>query len=241
MTPQYWLDKDDDKIRLIVLTPEALYSESLTPVECRQRVEALKAGNSPSTLFGTEADHVSLRALEKVTADARDTDIELTHRDGKDSTDLTLSISSAEIREAVFAALQQVMANRFQTFEDHYSRARAAFGSLMTLTVFGLLTWWLAAAAAGIRAAEEIELSGRKKGLKKIFIGTLDLLGPTGVTIIGGLICALVLWYLALQLRQPPQLRILQAGQYKPASPLITGAKYLLLAGVWGWVALRFV
>src|SRR5690606_7832175 len=78
---QHWIDRNNDKTQLIVLTDEAVYAETLAPAAATQAVGALEAGRSPAMVFGKEAKHVTLRSMTRVQYDEHDTDIEFHHRD----------------------------------------------------------------------------------------------------------------------------------------------------------------
>jgi site-specific recombinase len=99
--------------------------------------------------------------------------------------------------------------------------------------VFGFGTALAMQAAAALQMAGEVEFTGRKKGLKQLVVWILELLGPTGVGIIGGLICALCLWTLVQRLKAPPHLQILQPKPYQAQSALVTALKYIALFAVW--------
>lgn len=228
----YWQDKEDDKTQLIVVTDEALYAEKMDHAASLRQVGELTAGKSAATVFGKDATHVVLRAVSKVQQQRGDDDIDFTLRDGKEEKTDSISIADEGIRNEVFASIERVTQGRFQRYEDQTNRARAAFGPLLALTIFGFGTKIAASAAAAIRAAEEYEVSGRKKGLKQLIVWVLDTLGPVGCWVIGGILLALSAWVLYDRLRTPPFYDILQAEPYKPQGPIKTTLKYLALAAV---------
>ena len=82
------------------------------------------------------------------------------------------------------------------------------------------------------------EVSGRRKGLKEFIASVLELLGPTGVYVIGGTLFGLSLVYLISRIRTPPHLHILQADRFSRPGPITLAIKYGTLAAVWG-LALR--
>lgn len=233
---QHWRDGTGDTTKLIVVTDEALYAQSLPVAMAQRQVEELAAGKSPATVFGADATHVVLRSVSRVQCSSSDEDIDFTSREGKDEKTVSLEVEDKAIRDEVFAAVEQATQGRFQYYEDQFGRARAAFGSLLALTVFGVGTRVLASAAAAVQAAGEYEAEGRKKGLKQAIVWLLDLLGPTGVTIIGSLICALIVWHLVTRIKAPPHLQILQARPYTPQGSIVTAIKYIGLAAVWVWL-----
>lgn len=231
---QYWQDVGDDKTQLIVISDEAVYAEKFDNAACGRHVEELTAGKSPATLFGKEATHIVLRSLSRVQQAQADDEIEFSFKEGKDDKTDSLTINDAGIRAQVFAALEQATHGRFQRYADQYSVARSAFGAALTLSILLFGTKLLAAGAAAIRNAGAIEFEGRKQGMKRLLAGILDLLGPTGVTVIGVMLIALTFCYLVIRIRTPPFMQILQGTPYKAQGKAMTTFKYLLLAA--GWV-----
>ncbi len=230
---RYWQDKSDDKTTLIVVSDEAVYAEKMDVAACARQIGELNSGKSPATVFGKDATHVVLRSVSKVQQSRGDEDIDFVMRDGKDEKTESISINDEGVRADVFIALERATQGRFKRYEDQYSRARAAYGAALFLTIFGFITKFAASAATVIRNAEDYEVDGRKKGLAQLIVWVLDFLGPTGVWVIGGLICALFAWSLYLHLKAPPFMTILQADPYKPQSSIVTVLKYLGLAAIW--------
>lgn len=237
---QHWIEQHNDKAQLIVLTDEAVYAETLAPAAAAQAVDALQAGRSPATVFGKDAKHATFRSMTRVQYDEHDTDIDFHHRDGKDDASVSVSIETPGLREQVFAAAQRQLSDTFSAYETHYSRWRAALGPLIAVTVFGLGTLALRAAAIAIRAVDEVEVSGRRQGLKKLFAWVLDTLGPMGVSVVGGVLVLLSGWVLYTRLQQPQRLHILQSAPYSPPSQVVLVLKYVVLLAVW-MLALRIL
>jgi hypothetical protein len=240
MNLQYWIDGDDtaDKRQLVVLTPEAVYADRYEKAALDGAVRELESGKSPATLFGKDATHVPLRNLTRVQIDENDEDIDFTWREGDKSQTSAIGFSGRAPRDTLFAKLQAHMQGTLQHGRDEVSRVRAAVGPLTGLTVLSLLTWVCFNAATAVRAAGEIEAEGRKKGLKLLILNVLDVLGPIGVSVIGGMLLALTAWYLYAKVSQPPRLQVLQDKPFRPAGPIVTSLKYLALFAVW-FLALR--
>lgn len=230
---QYWQDVDGDNTKLIAVSYEAVYAEELKNAVAVEQAQRLAAGESPTQVFGDKATHITLRSLKKVQLSSADDDIDFSLEGGKDDKTESLSIEDAGIRQQVFEAVEAAMQGRFKRYEDSYGKARAGFASLATLTGLLFATKIAYGAAVAIRAADEIEISGRKKGIKQMAVWVLDFLGPWGVSILGGLLCALALYTFIQRIQTPPMLQILQARPYKPQGPVKTTLKYAVLAVVW--------
>ena len=237
-----WSQSQDDEVRVIALSAEGVYWHDLPGKDADNLIRELDRGEQPEKLFNNEATYIPLRRIERVSVDRTDdNDVDIAFRDGKERETETISVEDKQMRDEIFDSLQTALGPRMTEYSDQYSIPRSIFGSLVTLTVTGLVTWWLAAAAASIRAAESVEITGRKKGVKQLFVWALDLLGPWGVGVLGSLIGALVVFYLVHRYRNPPLMIILQSRPYKPASPVSTAIKYALLFAVWGWLVSIFL
>ena len=230
---QYWKDVDGDSAQLLLVSNEAVYAETYKGSLIEAQISRLQAGESPAQVFGDKATHVVLRGVKRVQQSSADSDIDFEVGEGKEAKTESLTIEDAGVRDAVFGAVEQATQGRFRRYEDTYSKARAAFASALTFSLLAMGTAIAANAATAIRAADEIEITGRKKGLKQMVVWVLDTLGPWGVSILGGLLCALALFVLIQRVQAPPHLQMLQSKPYRPQGPIITGIKYALLAALW--------
>ncbi len=235
MQLNYWIDGDESqgKRQLVVLTPEAIYADNYDKPALDAALRELESGKSPATLFGKDATHVPLRHLSQVKYNEHDDDIDFAWREGDKTQTSCIDFTTRAKRDALFSTLQTRMQGTLQHGHDEMTRVRAAVGPLTGLTVLSILTWICFNAATAIRAAGEIHAEGRKKGLKLLILNILDLLGPIGVSVIGGLLLALTAWYLVVKVNQPPRLHVLQEKPYRVAGPIVTSLKYLALFGVW--------
>ena len=238
MSIQVWVDQGHGRNQVIALSTESLYVEDLKGPEAEAKVTKLAAGEAPDGIFGVDATHIPLRRLTKIAVDRNDdSDIDLCYYEGKEKENETLRVSEKGTRDNIYSALRDATSSRFLEFVDQYSRARAAFASLATLTVLALATWGLSIAAVAIREADEIEITGRRQGLKQLFAWVLDFLGPWGVSVVGGLLCLLAAATLISRVKTPQLMYILQSEPHKQGSSFGTIAKYAALVAVWAWVA----
>lgn len=232
-----WSQTLDDEVRVIALSVEGIYWQELPGSTADTLIRQLDRGEQPEHLFGDEATYIPLRRIERVCVDRTDdNDMDIAFRDGKEKETETITVEDRGVRDEIFDAMQRALGPRMTEYSDQYSVPRSIFGALVTLTLTGLVTWWLAAAAASIRAAEAIEITGRKKGIKQLFVWALDLLGPWGVSIVGSIVGALVVFYLIHRVKNPPLMVFLQNRPYRSPSPISTAIKYALLFAVWGWL-----
>ena len=68
--------------------------------------------------------------------------------------------------------------------------AGAAFAPLVTTLVLAGLTWFLMGAARELDEGVEVQIRGSQRAAKGIAVLVLDVLGPTGTMVLGGLLVA---------------------------------------------------
>lgn len=232
-----WQIHDGTDTQLVMVDDESVFSEAGPRARIAGIAKAIEGGASPGRTFTAEAKHVVLRDARRVQQSSSDQDIDFVMGEGKEEKTVSLSIADGGIRDEIFGAVAHATEGRLKRYEDTLSRPRAVLPSLIALTVFGFGTAIAIRAAAALQAADEVVVSGRKKGLKQLFVWILETLGPTGVAVIGGLICALCLWTFTGRLRAPPHLQMLQSTPYRVPGTVSTGLKYLALLAVWALFA----
>lgn len=222
---------------LIYLNESNLVVDSPDDNKAVQIKDALLGGTPAAQVLSSDSTDIPLLSITSIKTDKNDDEIEIQYKSGKEVEDKTLRLASKEIRDDVYDRLKAAFGDRFTETEDAYSVPQAAFGSLMALTVFSLLTWGGAKFAEILRAADDYEIEGSRQGLKALIAWVLELLGPIGVYVIGGLICALCAFSLYSRVTQPQVMLILQEEPYKKASKIMLGLKYLGLFAIWYFVA----
>lgn len=213
----------DDAI--VVATPEYKELDSI-----RQR---LTAGESPASVLPDDARTIPFLSVTSIVTDKHDEDIEIAYSRSGENKEQTLRLINPLKRDEVYACLKTVFGTKFDEVIDDYSVPRAAIGSLLSLTICGGLTFIAANAAASLRAAESYEISGRHASSKALIAWLLEVLGPVGVSIVGGITCFLSAAMLYIRVRKPQTLMIMQEGTYQPGSKAGLVGKYLVLFFMW--------
>ncbi len=145
----------------------------------------------------------------------------------------TLDFTDIDTRKLAFAEIQSRLSDKFTCMTEKYTIMRAVYAPLMTFTVLALITWALRGAAAAISGGTEAEFSGRHSGIKRLVYWALELLGPTGVLVLGGLLMLLAVLALSKRAKQPPVITTLKEGEQSPGGIVGTIVKYGILAGMW--------
>ena len=227
--------------QLIFLSDQNLVVDSPDKDKASQIRDELLGGSTPAAVLSSDSVDIPLLSVVKIMTDKNDDEIEIHYKSGKETKEETLRLASKEKRDEVYAALKGIFGSKFEEAEEVWSMPRAIYAPLMSGTIFGCLTWLFANAAAELRAVEEYEISGSRRGLKALFAWILEVLGPTGVWIIGGGICLLCAMSLFNRIKEPPVYMILQEGAYKKPSMVKLFFKYSILTVIWFFVIRVFM
>ena len=214
---------------LIFINESNLVIDSPDDDKAEQIKSALLSGTPAAQVLSSDSVDIPLLSITSIKTDKNDDEIEIEYKNGKETAEHTLRLSSPEKRDEVYAALKIVFGEKFTETEDAYSLPRAALGSLTALTVFGLLTWGGAYFARLLQEAEAYEISGSKQGAKQLIAWILEFLGPTGVYIIGGLLCALSALTRDSRVTSPQVMLSLPEKHYKKGSSIMLTLKYGVL------------
>ena len=236
-----WCADDTFLGEMIFLDDHSLIVDAPDEADVPRIRDALLGGSTPASVLSSDSTNIPLLSITRIAANRHDEDIEITYKKGRDTDEKTLRLASKEKRDEVYARLKAAFGDKFKEYEDAYGAPRACYASLMGLTIFGFLTWIFAMAARDLRAGEDYEASGSHEGAKALFAWALDLLGPVGVAIIGGVISLLYAAAAVMNFRRPPVMLILQAERHKPQGAIVTALKYGVLLVVWAFLAWVFL
>jgi len=135
--------------------------------------------------------------------DQKDDDIDFAFKLGRQKSSKNVAFSSREERDAFMIELAERMPEcDSKTVE--WGPIRASLGPLTFGSVVAFMTWAMHGAASALAAGAEAEVSGRRAGLKKLVMWMIDLVGPTGVLVAGGLVVALTGVFLWKRVTTPP-------------------------------------
>jgi hypothetical protein len=218
---------------IIVISDDAIVTAFLESEELEDAKSRIERGESPLNLFGDRATLIPYFSIKKIKMEESDEDLEVYYKKEKDEKSKTLDAVDKTARQEILAEIQSHLGDDFTSMTEKYSLPRALFPSLMTLTVFIIITWMLHGAATAIAGGEEAEISGRHSGLKSLFLWVLDLLGPTGVLILGGLLMILPVLALIKRIKDPTVITTIKRGEQRPGSIIGTTIKWVILVGVW--------
>jgi len=228
-----WVNKGASQGNIVVVSDDAIISSHLKNEALDDAKSRIDSGEGPLNVLGKEAIHIPLFSVTCVQFDEHDEDIEIAYKSEKEGKTETLDFTDKADRTTAFQLIEKRLGDSFTSLTESYTKIRAIYMPLVTLTFFGFLTWLLHGTAAEIAAGAEAEFSGRHRGIKALFYWIMELIGPTGVLIIGSLFMALTVMVLIQRFKEPPIITKLKQGAQKPGRGIGTAIKYALLAGAW--------
>lgn len=200
-----WTDEKAAFESLVAFDENGIFVASPNRTEVVEIAEQIKSGTPPaSALEGKRAKLIQLDTLKSIKSN-RHTNIvhyKTVGTDGKDS--LGNFTIKKDQRDDLFKSLEILCSRGFKYTETQFSIFRAALTPLISIAVVTLFTYLGYGAAVQMAAGDTADISGRNAGVKRILASGLDILGPYGVAIIGGIIGVLCLIWLVNRIKTPP-------------------------------------
>lgn len=203
MSRSYWIDAEGIVDRVVVLTEDAVHTANPKKERLEEIRAALEAGQPIADAIKDDISSMPLHAITRVVYDRTDDDIEISHRAGKETKSETVFFTSRDLRDDF--ALQ--LAERLTDFTSEtkvYGPVRAAVGPIGFGAMAGFFTWVLHGLATALAGGADVETSGHRAGVKALVVGAIDLIGPIGVLIAGGLVLSLTAAVLVMRIKEPP-------------------------------------
>ena len=141
-------------------------------------------------------------AIVKVRANRHRDDLNVTFKGSTREELKNISFKDASARDAAFEAIRKRLGPQFTLSEVQYGMGRAAGIPFLVGSLLGAFTYVSAMAAAG--AGDEVTIGGRNRAAKAAFAWALELLGPTGVWIVGALAVTGCLMWMVGRIKRPP-------------------------------------
>ncbi|MBN1347338.1 MAG: hypothetical protein JXQ73_31900 [Phycisphaerae bacterium] len=200
---EVFANEDQAFDRLFVLTDEAVYVSNPDKAALAGIGSRLREGAAVKTVV-MDAERIGYVDILSVKTNKHNSDFNIAHRQGSKSEAKNVSFEDASARDAALAALERRLGPGFERAEVQYGVVRAALGPVVGLGVSGAATYLLVELAKGLARGEHVEIHGRGRAKKRVFLWLVDLLGPTGVTIVGGLVVLAFLAWLVARVKKPP-------------------------------------
>ena len=196
--------------RLVVLTTESIFTAN--PDKPLVAGIAAKVANTLAVKSVVmDAEEFPFKSISKVETNRHRTDLNVYYHDGKSNRMKNIDFDSKAIRDRVFESLRRRLGRNFVKDEEQYGMGRAAIAPLVTALVLAGATWLFTLAAQELADGVEPEIRGRQQLIKGFAVGMMNLLGPTGVMIVGGLCVAGAIAWLVARVKTPPLMATLTA------------------------------
>jgi hypothetical protein len=201
MDVQLWLKAEEKKSTILALRGDEIHCLEVTGNKARQEagriVGVLQQGQDPSAVGATSVSSLKLGSIAHVRVDPDDEVIEF-HGDGEGGK--VLKFASSDKKGADIA--RTVLAKAGRSFREERQDITAV-EAVVPPIIIGLIVgfvWMLVYWTAGeLAAGKEIEVTGRRAGIKRLFVWAAEMLGMNGTLILGAV---LLLWILGWATRR---------------------------------------
>jgi hypothetical protein len=204
-----WIDGERVWDKVVVLDEEAVYTANPKEARIPDVEQRLEAGETAAMVLKDDVTVVPLGAILKVSWNQHDHDIDIVYKPGKEKEDKNIAFAGPEERNAFAAELAECLTG-FDSKVVPYGKVRAALGPLGFGGLTAFFTWVLYLAAGDIAEGREAEFSGRNAAVKRILFWGMDVIGPTGVLVVGGIVMALTIAALVMRVKTPPIMHYLK-------------------------------
>lgn len=194
---------------LIVLTDNYLFVGTKTDEKLDKALEGLQSASSDNDIEAlVDGKAIALEDIKKVSCNIHSELVYVKHKTPKETREQSISCQDQKTTEQLLSALKEKLS--FNEKRVQYGPTRAAIKPSIFVAISAFITYVLFGAAQAVAANPDVELSGRRQGLKAAFVWVMEFLGPTGVVILGGLITLLCAYWLVKRVKTPPLMCTLQ-------------------------------
>jgi hypothetical protein len=203
-----WHNPKSTTHKTLVVDGECVYVGSADDVG--QLEVLVSSGETPLPLLGEKAVSLTDVELKSIESDEGRKLVTMHYvRDGQRRMTM-FDVASSDERREVLSSLENALS--LTSTMTRTSKLSAAKGPFVAVVAAGFFTSILADAAEEIAAGDEVSTTGRRAGLKKLLVLVLELIGTTGVYVLGGVaVVAAVVW-LCKSVANPPVTTILKPG-----------------------------
>lgn len=202
---------------LIIVGAEGLYVGMLADKEQDKSIpllEALEGDESGISNIVPKMTYIPYADITRVKSNLKSEmmDIHYNKRKGKKTEPDSCNISCQDLdtTRTLLAHLKERLPG-FDESEKQYGKVRASIKPSIFVAISALITWATVTIARAVAAGESAEITGSKRGAKKLFLWLAETLGPMGALALGGLITLLFVVWLVKRVKNPPLVYTLQS------------------------------
>ncbi len=182
--------------------------------KAKQAAESLAAGNDLQGVIsetGAKSLVAPLSEIQTLSAQGHSDTIKITYLPhGTEKTKShSFSVANQQTSNEIIQSLQSAIGRPGETREESVSFLEAVTGPAIITVVAGLLSFALIATSRELAAGHQIEITGRKPGIKRLLVGIAETLGETGSLVVGGLVVVGCLGFLIMRITKRPSQSII--------------------------------
>jgi len=195
-----WVNPKNITHQIFAMDADAIY------LATEEQTAAMQAGTPPDEVQRYAFSRIkSVKINEAEGVAERGVTIDVEDR----SLDINFDTETMQAEQEIFEALRERLPH-LEESQKQYSSVSALAGPGGCLLVLVPIFWLLYKAAGELAVNGPATITGRHQGKKRIFTWLLDVLGPTGVLVLGGLCLLAVISMAVSRFRNPPSWRILK-------------------------------
>jgi hypothetical protein len=207
MDLQVWSKAEEKRAVILALRGDAVHRLEVTGGKARQElpriIGALQQGQEPDAVGANSVQTLRAASIGQVRVSPDQEDVEF-RADGENGSTLKFSTGdkkAAEIAQTVLARAGRPFRQELQDL----TAVEAVLPPLILGAIIGLF-WALVYMAAGeLEAGKEVEVHGRRSGLKRLFVLVAQMLGVKGTLVVGALLGVWIIGWAAMRVVRRPQ------------------------------------
>lgn len=202
-----WINPNELFHKLVAATRDELIVASPSPGALEEVAEGLEDGD-----FDVLQDSdviIQWDDVLKIRSNRKAVDVDITYKDDGEDESMNIDFASQEERDQFFQVVEDHLGDDFRFTEKELNRFEASLIPLAWVAGISFLTFVFYLAADEMAGGEEPEIQGRRSGLKALVAWLINVVGTTGVLVVGGICLAIAVFVLVKRIVDPPILMTL--------------------------------
>jgi hypothetical protein len=213
MDLQLWSKVEEKRGIVLALRGDEVHRLEISGNKARQDVpriiEALQQGQEPGAVGANSVQSLKLASIGQARVSPDQDDVEF-HAEGENGSPLkftTVGKQASEIARTILARTGRP----FREDREDITAVEAVMPPLIIGVILGVVWALLYGAAGQVASGEEIEVHGRRAGLKRLFIMVAEMLGVNGTLVLGAVLLLWILGWATMRVVRRPQRTVWQA------------------------------
>lgn len=187
--------------KIIVLDDNGVFIDSPEEDQIKSITQILKDGTDRGKVkeILSKFDYISYKSIRKVQSNIKSEMVYIKHHNGKEIRSRSISCNNKDIAAHIVRSLSTKLPE-FKFNEVQLGMFRSALKPSIYIVVFASLFSF----AYSLTEIKDVTISGSNRGVKYIFLLVSDVLGPTGIVVVGFIFIAICIWWLIRRVKNPP-------------------------------------